>query len=172
MVLQRFFQETRSITAVEFAFIGPVLFVFVFAILLTGVVQFWQLTLDDAVRDAAREVAIGAGGSSSGVDSGTGFVNAVCGEFGQAAPGCSSHLQYVVQGAPNFTGSGGITPATISSAGQLSATPTFTGITASEPFLVQVVYPVPISIPLVPLGLLTLNGTPSIISATAMVGEP
>jgi len=171
-MLWRFVRETRSVTAVEFAIIGPVLFLFVFAILLTGVVQFWQLTLDDAVRNAAREVAIGASSSTSGAHSGSDFVAAVCGEFGLAAPGCSSNLQYAVQGAPNFTGSSGITPATISAAGQLSPAASFSGITVSEPFLVQVVYPIPISIPLVPLGLVTLNGTPSIISATAMAGEP
>ncbi len=171
IMLRRFLEETRSVTAVEFALIGPVLFLFVFAILLTGVVQFWQVTLDDSVRNAAREVAIGAGGSSSGVHSGSDFVAAVCGEIGQAAPGCSSNLQYAVQGAPNFTG-GAITPATISAAGQLSTTASFSGVMLSEPFLVQVVYPIPIHIPLLPLGLVTLNGTPSIISASAMVAEP
>ncbi len=170
--VQRFLQETRSVTAVEFALIGPVLFLFVFAILLTGVVQFWQLVLDDAVRNAGRGVAIGAASSSSGVHSGTDFKTAVCGEFGQAAPGCSSGLQYAVQGAPYFTGSGGVTPATISSAGQLSLPAAFAGVTVAEPFLVQVVYPIPISVPLLPAGMLTLNGTPSIISSVALVAEP
>lgn len=172
MGLQGLWRETRSVTAVEFALIGPVLFAFVFAILLTGVVQFWQLTLDDAVRNAAREVAIGVGSASSGIHGGSDFIAAVCGEFGQAAPSCSTNLQYAVQGAPNFTGSGGIIPVTISAAGQMSQTGIFSGVTVSEPFLVQAVYPVPVSIPLLPLGLVTLNGTPSIVSAAALVAEP
>jgi len=171
-VLRKLLRETRSVTAVEFGLIGPVLFLFVFAIMLTGVVQFWQLTLDDSVRNAAREIAIGAGSSSTGIHSNSDFVNAVCGEFGQATPKCSSKLQYAVQGAANFTGSGGITPATINSAGQLSLTATFSGVTVSEPFLVQAVFPIPINIPLLPIGLVTLNGTNSIISAAAMVAEP
>jgi Flp pilus assembly protein TadG len=157
---------------VEFALIGPVLFTLVFAIILTGVVQFWQLTLDDAVRNAARLVAIGAGTANTGVHSGADFVTAVCGEFGQAAPGCGTGLQYAVQGAADFTGSGGITAATVNAAGQLSPTGTFTGVTVSQPFLVQAAYIIPIHLPLLPLGMVTMNGTASIIAATAMVAEP
>jgi hypothetical protein len=182
--LWKFLRETRSVTAVEFAMIGPVLFLLIFAILLLGVVQFWQLTLDDAVRNATREVALGAGGSGSGVDSAGGFANVLCKEFGQAAPGCvlgaqgtwtiqngGAALQFAVQGGPNFSG-GGITPMPISAAGQLPTPATYSGMAEGAPFLVQVVYPIPFSIPLVPMGLMTLNGTPSLISAAAMVAEP
>ena len=167
---RRLWQDTRSITAVEFALIGPVLFLFIFAVLLTGVVQFWQLTLDDSVRNAARLVAIGAGTASSGIHSGSDFVNAVCGEFGVAAPSCAGRLQYAVQGAPAFAT--GIVPATVSAGGNLSPNATYSGITLGQPFLVQAVYPVPISIPLWPMSLITLNGTNAIISAAALVAEP
>jgi Flp pilus assembly protein TadG len=165
-------REKRSISAVEFALIGPVLFFFLFSILLLGIAQFWQLTLDDAVRNTARAVQIGAGTTSTDVQSGAGFVAAVCNEFGQAAPNCASTLQYSVQGGPSFTGSSGITPATLNAAGQLSQTSIFSGITVSEPVLIQVVYPLPITLPLVPMGLVTLNGTPSIVAANALVAEP
>ena len=124
------------------------------------------------MRNAARAVAIGAGSAGSGDHSGSDFVSTVCAEFGAGAPNCTGKLQYAVQGAPNFTGSGGITPATINAAGQLSQTALFSGITVAEPFLVQAVYPVPISIPLLPIGMITLNGTRSLISAGAMVAEP
>jgi Flp pilus assembly protein TadG len=170
--LQDFLKESKSVTAVEFALIGPVLFLLAFSILLMGVVQFWQLTLDDAVRDAAREVAVGAGSASHGDHSGADFVATVCNEFGQAAPNCSAQLEYSVQGAPNFSGSGGVSPATVSANGQLSQAAVFSGVTVSQPFLVQAVYPIPLRIPLLPVGLLTLNGTSSIISAAAMVAEP
>ncbi len=170
--LQTLLRERRSISAVEFALIGPVLFFFLFSILLLGIAQFWQLTLDDAVRNAARAVQIGAGTTSTGVQSGAGFVTAVCNEFGQAAPNCASTLQYAVQGGPSFTGVGGITPATLNAAGQLSQTSTFAGVTVSEPVLIQVVYPLPITLPLVPMSLVTLNGTPSIVAANALVAEP
>jgi Flp pilus assembly protein TadG len=171
-VALRLMRDTRSITAVEFALIGPVLFFFLFAILLTGIVQFWQLSLDDSVRNAARLVAVGAANPSSGIHSGTDFVTAVCNEFGVAAPGCTTRLQYAVQGGPSFTGAGGISPATVNASGQLSMPATFSGIAVSEPFLVQVVYPIPLAIPLVPDSLVTLNSTPSIISAVAVMAEP
>jgi Flp pilus assembly protein TadG len=164
-------RETRSIAAVEFALIGPVLFFFLLSIMLLGIAQFWQLTLDDAVRNAARQVSIGAT-VSTGVQTGPGFVTAVCSEFGLAAPNCTGSLQYAIQGAPTFTGSGGITPATLNAAGQLSQISTFSGVAVSEPVLIQAAYPLPISIPLVPMSLVTLNGTSAIISASALVAEP
>jgi len=170
--VQKFVWETRSITAVEFALIGPVLFLLLLSIMLMGIAQFWQLSLDDAVRNAARQVAIGAGTTSAGVQSGSGFVTAVCDEFSQAAPNCSNALEYAIQGAPTFTGSGGITPMPLSTAGQFSPATTFAGVTAGDPVLIQVAYPLPITIPLVPMSLVTLNGTPSIVSATATVAEP
>ena len=170
--VQRLLRETRSVTAVEFALIGPVLFFLLFSIMLMGIAQFWQLTLDDAVRNAARQVVIGAGTTSAGVQSGSQFVTAVCNEFGQAAPNCGTTLQYAIQGAPTFTGSGGITPMPLSAAGQFSPATTFSGITASEPVLIQVVYPLPMAIPLVPMSLVTLNGTPAIVAANALVAEP
>jgi Flp pilus assembly protein TadG len=171
-VVQKLLGETRSVTAVEFALIGPVLFFFLFCIVLLGIAQFWQLTLDDAVRNATRQVAIGAANAGSGVHNSADFVTAVCSEFGQAAPNCSGALQFAVQGAPTFTGSAGITPATLNAAGQLSPGATFSGVTAGEPVLVQAVYPLPIAIPLVPMSLVTLNGTPSIVAAAALGAEP
>jgi Flp pilus assembly protein TadG len=95
--LRKFLTETRAATAVEFAMIGTVLFVFLFALLLMGVSQFWQMTLDDAVRNAARQVALGAESpSSSGDHSGSDFVASVCGEFGASVVNCSTNLQYSV----------------------------------------------------------------------------
>ncbi len=163
-------RDTRSVTAVEFALIGPVVFLFLFAVLLTGVVQFWQLTLDDSARNAARLIAIGAGNAASGIHNGSDLVNSICGEFGVGAPSCAGRLQYAVQGAPTFAS--GIVPATVSASGNLSPNGTYTGIAVGQPFLLQVVYPVPISIPLWPMNLITLNGTNAIISAAALVAEP
>lgn len=170
--VRKLLAETRSVTAIEFAMIGPVLFFFLFCILLLGVVQFWQLTLDDAVRNAARQVALGTGSTTTGDHNGSDFVGTVCNEFGAAAPSCSTNLQYAVQGAPTFSGTGGITPATLSAAGVLSPGATFSTLTTSEPVLIQAAYKIPISIPLVPLSLVTLNGTSAIVAAVATVTEP
>ena len=95
--------------------------------------MFWQMTLDDAVRNATRQVQIG------NVTTGSAFVTAVCGEFGLVAPNCAGSLQYAVQGGAYF-GTGGITATSFSSAGNLGSPQTFTGVTATSsgaPVLLQ-----------------------------------
>ncbi len=168
--LRKFLTETRAATAVEFAMIGSVLFFFLMSILLMGLAQFWQMTLDDAVRNASRQVAIGAISlSSPGDHTGAAFVSDVCGEFGAAVANCTTNLEYSVQEAPTFSA---ITPATISANGTLSGGNTFTNGTSSEPILVQVAFKLPFNFPLIPASLLTLNGTQALISTDAFVGEP
>jgi Flp pilus assembly protein TadG len=160
---ERFLSDRRSTTAVELAVIAPVLFLFLLGILLMGVGQFWQLVLDDAVRNATRQVEIG------NVGTGSAFVTSVCNEFGLTISGCASTLQYSVQGAATFSA---ITPATVNSAGALSNPATFNGIAVNNPLLVQVAFVVPVSLLLIPESLITMNGTQSIISAVAGVNEP
>jgi Flp pilus assembly protein TadG len=179
---QRFWRETRSDTAVEFAMIGAAFFVLVFGIFVVSIDQFWQMTLDDAVRSAARQVAIGK------ITTGTQFVAYICNEFGVAAPYCSTNLQYSVQSNLYFSAAGSgttIMPSTFSSAGNLSPNGTFSvtlttvpkpststqaAVTGSEQFLlVQVAYPIPFKLLAVPGGVATQNGTSSLYSAVATV---
>ncbi|MDR3506196.1 MAG: hypothetical protein P4L52_08115 [Acidocella sp.] len=179
---QRFWRETCSETAVEFAMIGAAFFVFVFAIFVVSIDQFWQMTLDDAVCSASRLVAVGK------ITTGTQFVSSICSEFGVAAPSCSSSLQYSVQSNLYFSASGSgstITPATLQSNGNLSsngrflvtlttvprpATSTQAAVTGSEQFLlVQVAYPIPFKVLALPGGVATQNGTSSLYSAVATV---
>ena len=182
IVARRFRRETRADTAVEFAIIGSAFFLFIFGIFVISIDQFWQMTLDDAVRAAARQVAIGK------ITTGPQFVTSVCNEFGVAAPYCSSNLQYSVQSNSYFSATGNantITPAAFSSAGNLSpngtfsvtlttvptpATSTQAAVTGAEQFLlVQVAYPLPFKVMIVPGGVATENGTPSLYSAVATV---
>lgn len=159
--------DRRAVTAVEFAMIGPMVLLFFIGFLLMGVYQFWQLALDDAVRDAARQVETGH------VTTGTEFVNAVCAEFGDVAPCSSSNLSYEVQSASTF---GGITPATVSSStGQLSTSgtsfPTLAPPTnGGQPLLFQVTYTPPLPLPpLLPYVMMTGNPSPSLVSAVALM---
>jgi len=174
---RRFWRESRADTAVEFAMIGSAFFLFIFIIFCVSIDQFWQMTLDDAVRNATRQVQIGQ------ITTGGQFVTVVCNEFGIAAPYCSNTLQYSVQGGTSFSA---ITAATLSSSGTLSNAATFSGVTATIPpstsptlveatpefLLVQVAYPLPFKMPLVPGGVATENGTPSLISTVATAMEP
>lgn len=150
--------------------IGSAFFLFIFGIFVISLDMFLQMTLDDAVRNAARQVEIGS------ITSGGAFVTAVCNEFGAAAPNCANSLQYSVQGGPYF-GIGGITATNFSSSGNLSSPHLFTGTTATAPnapsfLLVQVAYPLPFKILAVPGGVATENGTPSLYSTVSTVMEP
>ncbi len=178
----RLWRDRRADTAVEFAIIGAAFFLFIFGIFVVAIDQFWQMTLDDAVRAAAREVAIGK------IKTGPDFVSYVCGEFGVAAPYCDSNLQYSVQSNPYFAAAGdpnSIVPAALGPDGNLTpngtfsvtlsvppqpATATQAAVTGSEQMLlVQVAYPLPFKLMILPGGVATENGTPSLYSAVATV---
>lgn len=170
-VMVRLGRERRSETAVEFALIGTAFFLFIFGMFVVALDQFMQMTLDDSVRDAARQVA------NNQAKTGTAFVSDVCNEFGALAPGCTAKLQYDLQQGAYF---GAITPATLGSAG-LSTTAGFPATligsacsTAPLPefMLAQVAYPVPFRIPLLPTGTATQNGTPYVYSVVAAEIEP
>jgi Flp pilus assembly protein TadG len=170
--LRRFATEARSNTALEFAIIGPVFFLFIFGIFMISIAQFWQMTLDDAVRNAVRGVA------DNTITTGPQFVAAVCGEFGAAAPNCNSTtVQYDVQTGTSFAA---ITPATFNAQGSLSSATEFnvansvplqsgtSPAPATPEFLVaQVAYLLPIKIPLIPSGVMTENGTQGLYSSVA-----
>jgi Flp pilus assembly protein TadG len=166
----RLLRDTRADTALEFAMIGSALFLFIFGIFVFSLDMFWQMTLDDAVRNAARQVQIGA------ITNSTEFKDAVCTEFGVTAPNCETNLQYAVQTSSSF---GTITPGQLSAAGILSNNGTFvrtmstelTSTTSAAPefLLVQVAYLIPLKIFAVPAGVATENGTPALMSAAAAV---
>lgn len=166
--------DTGSDTAVEFALIGSAFFLFIFAIFVVSLDQFLQMTLDDAVRNAARQVQIGS------ASTGTIFVQDICSEFGFEAKNCTSALQYDVQLGSYF---GAITPATLTSNGTLTYSnatnfpATLVGssctTTPSPEFvLVQVAYKLPFKILAVPGGVATENGTPALLSTVAVDMEP
>jgi TadE-like protein len=166
----RFARDCKAVTALEFGLIGSAFFLIIFAIFVVSVDLFWQLTLDDAVRNAARQVEIGK------ITTGSGFSGAVCAEFGVAAVDCSNRLQYAVQGGAYF-GNGGITPVAFSSAGNLASQSKFSGVNLSSSagavfLLVQVAYPPPFEVLLLPAGLATENGTPSLYSVVSGVMVP
>ncbi|WP_297368502.1 TadE/TadG family type IV pilus assembly protein [Acidocella sp.] len=170
--LQLLYRERRAATALEFAMIGGVFFAFVFGILMVSLDLFWQLTLDDAVRNAVREVQIGK------ITTGDEFSTAVCAEFGAAVPNCKANLQYAVQGGQFFgAGANSVAPVTFDSNGNLGSPALFSGVTASTSagetvLLAQVAFPVPITLMSLPNGAVTENGTASLYSVVTTVMAP
>lgn len=177
----------------EFALIGSAFFLFVLGIFIVSIEQYWQMTLDDAVRAAARQTSI-TNTTGSTISNGNAFVAAVCNEFGITAVNCSTALNYSVQSGAYFYGGPGtasITPQTLVADGTLypsgntfsltsypGAQPGVAVYGTTEPntnseghelfLLVQVSYPLPFTIPLIG-GALTENGTNGLYSTVAMV---
>ncbi|WP_298283941.1 TadE/TadG family type IV pilus assembly protein [Acidocella sp.] len=172
LIVRRFCHERRAVTALEFAMIGMAFFTLVFGILLVSLDLFWQLTLDDAVRNAVRQVQIGK------ITTGPEFSAAICAEFGAAVPNCRANLQYAVQGGQFFgTGANSVAPVTFDGSGNLGSQALFSGITASSPasetvVLAQVAFPVPITLLMLPNGAVTENGTPSLYAVVSTVMAP
>ena len=161
--------DRRGASAVEFALVCPVFLLLLFGIIGYGVTGLIQLTLDDAVRDAARQLQMDTPAATSA----SGFVAAVCGEFGVVASDCSKALTYNVQAATQAKGFASLAPAKLSASGAL-ANNFFGGGTAfaaNTDVLVQVAYPMPFSIPF--LGTLaTMTGTNSLLATASVRVEP
>jgi Flp pilus assembly protein TadG len=56
---RNFWRDDRAVTAVEFAFIGPLFFYMLFTILETGAILFTEYVLQTSVQEAARIVRTG-----------------------------------------------------------------------------------------------------------------
>ena len=178
----RLSHERRASTAVEFALIGSLMILFTMGFTMMGVCQFWQMTLDDAVRGATRQLLLSS--SSTTPETQTQFINSVCSEFGVVAPCSSNNLQVEVQTNTSTQTFAGITPAIVSQQGQLSPKSGFPTIPTSGgpyPTLIQVAYQLPPwmdFLPYLPLSgatipslnvLLTGNATAALVSNQAVM---
>lgn len=162
--------------AVEFALVAVPFTVFLFAILGAGLDGFYQLELDDSVRNAARSLQIDTLSSINPQAGAQGnFVSAVCNEFSALAAKCTATLSYNVQAATADAGFSSLTPVSLPANGILSdgffANGTGAGYVDGLNYLVQVAYPLPVILPFVSK-LITLTGTNSIIATTTIRAEP
>lgn len=114
-LLGRFLRHTGGNPLIQFALVAPVFLGLVFMIVDDGLEIFTQATLDNATRDASRNILLGTyqkNGSSDATNLST-FTSAVCNEMGGLIANCSSNLQVYVNNASSFggltaqTGSGG-----------------------------------------------------------------
>lgn len=142
---------------------------FLFAALGVGLVGFYQLALDNAVREAGRQIQIGGPAASNRSN----FVDAVCQTFGYLASDCTASLTYNVQASTPLAGFAGLSQETLNSSGKFSNVFFATGVAyaAGVNVLVQVSYPMPFSLPYIG-ALITATGTNSIVSTTTIRVEP
>ncbi len=161
-------RDDGGAAALEFAMVAPPLLLFLFAVLGAGLAAFYQMTFDDAVRAAVRQMQIAGPAGASGA----GFASAVCQEFGYLAPGCAASVTYNVQAAPAQTGFTSIAPALLPASGRFGDV--FfagTGFATGVDILVQAAAPLPFTLPFV-ADLITGNGTGSVLSVVAVRAEP
>ena len=156
--------DARGVTTLEFALVAPVFLLFLFAILGVGLDGFYQLNLDDAVRDVARQIQIGAPAGQSGPN----FVSAVCAEL-LIPSGCATSLSYNVQTNASSLTFGSLQPLLMPATGKLPNL--FQPCSANNNILVQVAIPLPFTIPLIGAAI-TLTGTDSIMAITTVRAEP
>lgn len=135
-LIGRFLRSRAGVTLIEFALVGPLFLLLVFAIVDNGLVLFMQTVLDNATRVAARQIEIGQVTTSGA------FKTALCNNVGSLIP-CNS-LQWNVQ----FSNAGfsSITPVGTNGSGNLSSTG-FSPGTSKSYVLVQVGYSQPYVIP-------------------------
>ena len=153
---------------VEFAILAPTFLLFIFGVFGVGLDAFYQQTLDDAVRDATRQLQMGTQASSSG----NSFVSAICAELGVLDASCQTRVTYAVQASTVTAGFAALSPQTLNGSGQYTNS-FFSGSTFAPgvPVLVQVAYPLPFTLPYIG-NVLTLTNTASIVSTAAVIAEP
>ena len=158
--MSRFLRGVRGVASLEFAIIFPVFLLAALMILQMGLSTFYQSTLDDAVRIAARQIAIGnilASGRSS-------FVTSICNEFAVLQPSCTTNLQVYVASAREFSG---IAIATVGPAGVLSNSGFAPG-TASSDVVIEVAFTPPYAIPMVS-NLVASAGNNTLLSVVSQI---
>ena len=133
-------------TALEFGLIALPVVTMLFMILAIGIIGLYRQVLDNAVRDVTRQVQIDAPAAVSSAN----FVAALCVQLSVLtdAASCAGAVSYSVQASPLASGFSGLTPASISVAGQLPNT--FFATTPYGPnanLLVQVCWQLPFNIP-------------------------
>lgn len=102
--IRRMRRDGRSgSAAIEFAFIAPVLFLFLFGIIETGVLFFANGALQNAMDDTARLVRTG---QLSGALTASDLKNAICPEVAGiiSAADCNANLQVDLRSYSGFTG--------------------------------------------------------------------
>jgi Flp pilus assembly protein TadG len=159
-------RNTRGTTAVEFAIIGPLFLMLVFAVLENGLTLWSQAVLDNATRDAARLTLTGQ--TQQG---GTSFPAKLCSEL-SGLMNCS-YLQYRIQTGSSF---GSISPSfTVSGNGTASGFSAYPAAVSSggpgSYVLVQVIYNRHFLIPGVS-ALMSANGVTQLLATAAFQNEP
>ena len=158
---KRLLRDCRGAALVEFSIVALLFLVVAFGIIDVGLELFTQEMLDNATRDAAREIRIGASGYTTAC-SGTGCKGSsittitsnvktlICGEV-PIIPKCTTNLQIYIASAASgqltglapgygFAGTGHVVPATITGGGGTLQSSTATVLTGNYDVILEAGY--------------------------------
>lgn len=171
-VARRMRRDGRSgSAAIEFAFIAPVLFLFLFGIIETGVLFFANGALQNAVNDIGRQIRTG---QISGAVTASELKNAICPEISAliSAADCNANLEVDLRAYSNFTGAN--YPSVTNPNGSLNTGQmTVQAVDACKVILVRGFYPWTIMTPMMaPLLQNMPNGQYLMTAAAAFRAEP
>ena len=96
-ILARLWKRDDAVVAIEFALLGSTFLLLVCMTFELGLILFTQSVMDNALRDASRQIMTNQISTSSA------FVSKVCGEVGNLVTNCSSNLKYYVQTGASFS---------------------------------------------------------------------
>jgi Flp pilus assembly protein TadG len=99
----RFLRADSGVTMIEFALVGPLFLLLAFMIIETGLVLFTQSILDNATRDAARQIRIGQVQLTGDTDGTVLFKTTLCNDVG-AYMTCNSLKWNVQSSSVGFSG--------------------------------------------------------------------
>jgi Flp pilus assembly protein TadG len=134
----RFLRARGGVTLVEFALVAPLFLLLTFAIVDNGLVLFTQSILDNATREAARQIRIGQV-QLTGDTTGSGlFKTTLCRNLGNYIP-CSS-VQWRVQSVSSAGSFSSVSSTVTANGSGQMATTGFSPGTAQSFVLVQVGY--------------------------------
>ncbi len=171
--MRRFIERLRTRSnagsaMIEFAFIAPVFFLLLFAILEIGVIYFAQSTIQYGTNDIARMVRTGQT-SAQGVTQDT-VRQRVCDDVAPLVP-CDSNLSVDVEAFPTFSGVNFSNPLTPT--GDMQSLNNYNPGTACTVVLVRVFYAWPVFTPLLTPFLSNMAGSKHLLySAAAFRNEP
>ncbi|MBL8770245.1 MAG: pilus assembly protein [Phenylobacterium sp.] len=94
-----FSRDERGATAIEFAFVAPILFFALLSLIEIGMLGMMSSGLDNAVIDTARRIRTGRDDMASSAND---FKSQICTKLGGDSSSCMSRLTISVQKFPKF----------------------------------------------------------------------
>ena len=106
--LKGFWRDPEGATAVEFAFVAPLLFLALFSLVEIGMLGMMSSGLDNAVYETARRIRTGR---DDGATNASGFEDQICARLGGNLSSCKERLTISVQRFDHFSDANAIVTA-------------------------------------------------------------